>query len=80
MDDKLKTALAGRSPLVIGFDDIPSHGDQQFITILVKMVRATVNVEGRGSTEADAFILSRKQAFDLAVRLTEIVGPLDLAP
>jgi hypothetical protein len=65
LNEKLKTALAGRTPLVIGFDNVPSEGQRLFKVMLTGTTKANVNLEGYGSIEADAFILNQEQALDL---------------
>jgi hypothetical protein len=78
MNEDLRRQLAGRVPLVLLFDDIPTpQGDQLPLVVLTQPFHARVNIEGLGAIEADGFRLTKRQAIDLAVRLTEIVGPLD---
>jgi hypothetical protein len=78
MDNRLRTALAGKIPLVVSLEGIPEEGQTTSIIALARPVNAQVNLEGYGSFQARAFLLTKEQARDLAVRITEIVGPLDL--
>jgi hypothetical protein len=77
MEQRLRDALAGRTPLVIAIGDIPYTGDKTIRLVLTKPLRAKINLEGYGETMADGFLLTRKQAFDLAVDMMTLVGPLD---
>jgi hypothetical protein len=79
MNEQLKQKLAGRVPLVIAVEGLPTDTQSTFIIQLGIPVEATIHLDGIvGTLTATAIKLTPKEAFSLAVRLTELVGPLDI--
>ena len=79
MNKQLKEKLAGRVPLVIAVEGLPTEEQSAYIVQLGIPVKATIHLDGIAEPmNATAIRLTPKEALSLAVRLTELVGPLDL--
>lgn len=78
MDEALKQEIGDRVPLVISIEDVPSEGQISSIVILARPTNARVDFDNRGSVTIGGFLFTRQQALELAGKITEIVGPLDL--
>jgi hypothetical protein len=79
MNEQLKQKLAGRVPLVIAVEGSPADNQSTFIIQLGIPVKATIHLDGIAAPmNVTAVKLTPKEAISLAVRLTELVGPLDI--
>jgi hypothetical protein len=78
MNEELKRKLAGRVPLVIAVDGLPIEEKSTYIIQLCVPMQTKIELHETGTIETTAYHLSPKEALSLAVRLTELVGPLDL--
>jgi hypothetical protein len=75
--EPVEEKLAGRAPLVIGIEGLPQRDKATYIVQLGVPFSATIDLAEVGSVTATGIMLSAKDALSLAVRLTELVGPLD---
>ena len=78
MNEQLKQKLAGRLPLVIAVEGLPTDSQSTYLCQLGVPVETTIQLDGVGSINVTAIKLTTKEALSLAVRLTELVGPLDI--
>jgi hypothetical protein len=78
MDKKLKDQLGGRVPLIIGVRDLPEAGQTLFpVIVLLDTVKTEIKLEGLGSINAEAFVMTKEQAAELAARITEALAAGD---
>ena len=78
MNEQLKQKLAGRVPLVIAVEGLPTDTQSTFIIQLGIPGEVIIHLDGIVEpVTATAIKLTPKEALSLAVRLTELVGPLD---
>lgn len=74
---KLETTLDGKLPLVICIPGIPNPAAVASFLIVGEPTEVSVAMEGLGELHTTGVLLTRRQALDFAVKLTELVGPLD---
>ena len=77
MNESLQEKLGGRIPLVIGVDGLPQSGKSTYLVQLGVPFSVRIDLAEVGQVPATGIMLSVEEALSLAVRLTELVGPLD---
>ena len=77
MDEELRKQIGDRVPLVILLEGVPADGALQPLAVLAQPAVVDVNLDGFGKLTTNSFLLSKEQALDLTVRLTEMLGNFD---
>ena len=71
MDEGLQEKLGGRQILVLAIEDTPSAGQATTVMAVTRSVPTTVNIEGAGSVDTQAFVFSKEQAAQLARQINQ---------
>lgn len=78
MPRDFKDRLENRAPIVIAVDGLPTLGRSSYIIQLGVPRPTRIELDSGGVIDATAIHLTPEQALSLAVRLTELVGPVEL--
>ena len=71
MDEALRAKLGDRQILVLAIEDTPSAGQATTVIAVTRSVPTTVNIEGAGSVDTEAFIFSQEEAAQLAKQIAD---------
>ncbi len=64
-------------PVILAIDDVPEPGKLAYLGEFGTLSEATLQIDDKDTINAAAIRFGRREALALAVRLTELLGPMD---
>lgn len=64
-------------PVILAIDDVPAPGELAYLGEFGTLTEATLQIDDEDTINATAIRFGRREALALAVRLTELLGPMD---